>query len=264
MPREAWRKHHDLAIDLHRQWSECEYLSGNFERAERLFSISLRNARRKEDRADIYTFRIVQYTNQGRYRLALSTLHAALKIFDVRVRFSPSKLSLHWNILRTHRRLARLDDAELLNREDTHPVRDPEIEACIRLLMSGMAPAYELAEQRLFSVLAMHALKLSLRHGFTAESSFALACYGMTLSRWLGRYDLAMRYGRLAQEMSARRNHMNVLCRNQFLLGAFIAPLARTPERAYSFTAGAQAGPRIGKRNLRRLLPGSFGVASFL
>ncbi|MEQ9363744.1 MAG: hypothetical protein RIF32_05850, partial [Leptospirales bacterium] len=224
LPREAWRDNHDLAIDLHRQWSECEYLSGNFDRAERLFNIALRNARRKEDRADIYTFRIVQYTNQGRYRLALTTLHTALAIFNVNLSPSPSTLTLHWNIFQTERRIAHLDDESLLAREETHPARDPEIEACVRLLLSGMAPAYELAEQRLFCVLSMRALQLSLRHGFTAETSFALACYGITLSRWRGQYGQAMRYGRLAQAMSARRNYTNILCRNQFLLGAFIAP----------------------------------------
>lgn len=224
LPREAWRTNYDLAIDLHRQWSECEYLSGNFDRAERLFNIALRNAKRKQDRADIYTFRIVQYTNQGRYRLALSTLLAALKIFDISLSSSVSTITVHWNILKTKRMISGLTDNDLLDREETHPCDDPEVEACIRLILSGMAPTYELAEPELFSMLSMQALQLSLQHGFTAESAFALSCYGITLSRWRGEYELAMRYGQLAVTMSEKRNHTNILCRNRFLLGSFIAP----------------------------------------
>jgi predicted ATPase len=83
LPGDAWQEHYDLTFSLYRERSECEYLCGNFEKAEELFDLILTQAHSNLERAEIQNMRVIFYDNTGKYLEAIQIASDALKTLGV-------------------------------------------------------------------------------------------------------------------------------------------------------------------------------------
>ncbi|HAX86295.1 MAG TPA: hypothetical protein DCY91_08500, partial [Cyanobacteria bacterium UBA11370] len=83
LPGDSWKTHYDLTFNLYREKSECEYLCGNFDKAEELFNLILNQAKSNLDRAEIHNIRFALYDNRGQYVEALRLTSEALKTFGI-------------------------------------------------------------------------------------------------------------------------------------------------------------------------------------
>ncbi|WP_282423068.1 ATP-binding sensor histidine kinase [Polyangium sp. 15x6] len=200
LPRDAWSALYDEALALYLERSECEYLVGNFESADELFNLILAHARSNLDRAAVYGLRMRLYQVSGRYHDGLTVALEALRLFEVTLPDSDESLKAateaEVEVIRTHLRGRRV--ADIL---DAPVATDPDARTTIGLLVEA-APCAYIARPKLFPLLALKAVSLSLQYGNTQPSCFAYSIYGMMLVSTFGDIPL----GSAFSEMSLRLN----------------------------------------------------------
>ena len=78
----SWEEDYDKTFELYRECSNCEYLCGNFDKAEQLFETVLKYAKSSLERAAIQNILITQYANQVKFPEAVRVGLEALKALD--------------------------------------------------------------------------------------------------------------------------------------------------------------------------------------
>src|SRR5205823_6331730 len=83
LPERAWEESYEDTFPLYRELAECEYLTGDFRRADELFDLTLQKARSDPERAQVSSLRVRLYQVAGRYDDALGSALEALARFAV-------------------------------------------------------------------------------------------------------------------------------------------------------------------------------------
>ncbi|NUP07017.1 MAG: AAA family ATPase [Polyangiaceae bacterium] len=199
-PEEAWHTDYEDTFALHLDLAECEYLVGNFERADELFDLLLTAARAPLDRAKVYGIRSRLCQLAGRYDASVTASWDALRLFGVSIPESEEELRAATEaelreipINLAGRRIADIVDAK--------EVTDPAVGTLLTFLAEAMAPAY-IARPAYLPLLTAKAVNLSLRHGNQAESCLAYSSYAVLLVSMIGDISSGFEFS----EMSMRLN----------------------------------------------------------
>ena len=139
LPHDAWDTAYGLTFDLHKALSECAYLLGDFDQAETMFDLLLRQARGRHDRSRVYNIRIAFYSSVGRFTDAISAGHEGLELYGIRLREAAGDLrgAIERELAEVLRQIGAREPAELL---ELPPMSDPAVEDCMRLLMNPHDP----------------------------------------------------------------------------------------------------------------------------
>ncbi len=176
---DTWQSDRDRVFDLYTELAECEYLTGNLERAENLFQLLLSKAGTNLERSTIYMLQIRLYQVAGRFDEAFNIGLTALKLFEIA--FPDSGEGVQEAIEREKQQaIANLGDRQIADLIDAPIVRDATLKTIISLLTSMGPPAY-LSKPDLFPLVVLKALNYSLKFGNTEESCFAYSMYSMLL-----------------------------------------------------------------------------------
>ncbi|HIK16841.1 MAG TPA: AAA family ATPase [Leptolyngbyaceae cyanobacterium M33_DOE_097] len=175
----AWDSDYSEVFDLFTELAECEYLTGNLERAETLFQLLLSQAQTPLDQATIYRLQIRHSQVAGRFDEAFTTGLVALKLFGVTFPETDEqvKAAIKWEKQQVG---VNLGDRQIADLSDAPIIQDPRLKMVISLLTSMGPPAY-LSKPNLFPLVVLKALNYSLEHGNTEESCFAYSMYSMLL-----------------------------------------------------------------------------------
>lgn len=212
---DSWHVQYEMTSSLYLKRLECEYLCGNFDTAERLFDVCLKNVRLPQEKANIYNIKIILYTHQGKYKDSVELGREALKMFGVKIPARPGRASIlleyvksRW--LRFRKRLeGRRAVGDLFNLPD---MSDPDQLAVMSILNNLPAPSYYLNKD-MFALVNLKMVNISLRHGNTDVSSFAYATYGMILSGVFGDFDTGFKFGELALRLNEK--YVNIALKNK-------------------------------------------------
>lgn len=179
LPGDAWSTRYEDTFRLFMLRAECEYLSGSFEVADALFDEILAEARSNPDRGAVHGMRMRLYQVSGRYDDGVTVALLALRLFGVTIPEGGAALSAaeesEIQAIRTC-----LEDRRVADIIDAPVATDPDVRAIIRLLVEA-APCAYIGRPRIFPLLALKAVTLSLRHGNIEESCFAYSVYGLML-----------------------------------------------------------------------------------
>lgn len=218
LPTTRWETHYDVVFSLHMELAQCEYLQGNFEKAEHLFEILLRQAQSKIDRAKVYDTQIVLYTNMGKYAEAIATGIAALDSFAMKVCKHPGMWTLVCEIQKVRRRLGRRSAAELLH---LPVMTEAEKLATVNLLRDLIPPAY-FTNKNLFALIIMKIVAASLQWGNSTDSIIGYAGYGVILSSQ-GYAQQGYEFGKLAIALSEKFSNMDHLGQSYYIFASLIS-----------------------------------------
>lgn len=94
LSEDSWRLYYELTYSLYMECSECEYLTGNFEEAEKLFDVILKNAQTDRDKAEVYRIKVALYQSKGKFKEAIESGIEGLKLMGVQVPSSPNKIKI--------------------------------------------------------------------------------------------------------------------------------------------------------------------------
>ncbi|WP_198034877.1 AAA family ATPase [Bradyrhizobium sp. WSM1417] len=198
LPRNAWDKHYDLALELHLGRFECAYFVGRVEEANDLFAHITGHSLRDTDTARAYYLKILLDTGIDRSDEAVSVGLKALSLFGEALPPRPNKLQLFRAlaavIIRLHGRRAKY----LL---ELPTMSDPAKKDIVTLLMS-ICPAAYFRNPDLMVFAALRIVEISLRYGNAPASSFGYALYGLARGALFGDYKTGHEFGCLAVDLS--------------------------------------------------------------
>jgi PAS domain S-box-containing protein len=196
----TWDRRYELMFDLWLERAECEYLNGNFKKADSLATELLSRAASKVDKAAAYRLKILLQMMRGRYRQAINTGLECLRLFGIEIPPHPTLEQLNVE----HERLWRnLGERPIESLVDLPLMTDPEMQVVMRMLSELSAPAASASftDNNLFYLLVCHMAIASLNYGLTDASVHAYADLALILGPAFNRYHEGYRFAKLARSL---------------------------------------------------------------
>ena len=180
LPEAAWSARYDLLFPLFMDRAECEYLCGEFERAEALFTLLLGRARTDIDRARVYELRLKLYSVAGKNDEALAMALEALRLFGVTLPDDDDALAAATRA-EAEAIAINLAGRSIAGLADGPEATAPEARAVIGLLSNATPAAYVCTRPQVFPLITMKLVNHSLKYGHTPESCMGYSAYGLML-----------------------------------------------------------------------------------
>ena len=202
LPADAFTRCYDEAFALQLALAECEYLVGEFRRADELLDQLLGSAASDLDRARADRLRMGLYQGTGRFEDACRTGLSALRRLGVSFPETVSQIAAAFEseLQEARENLASRRPADLV---DAPEMVSPDVRMAIGLLVDTWVPAYNAAPEA-HRLLVMRAVNLCLRHGTTQESTLVYAGYAMLLIAIPGELRLASEFAEAALRLAER------------------------------------------------------------
>ena len=215
-----WNELYSETFSLYLELSECEYLVSNFDNADALFSLLLEHARSHPDRARVYRLRVRLYQVAGRYSMAVDVALEGLRLFEVK--FPEMEEEIQKELAAAHQDIPlQLRGRDIAELADEPLATDPDVQAIIGLLADATPCAF-IARPRLYPLLVLKALNLSLSHGNTEESCAAYSGYSIVLSGIFENIPAAFSFSEMALRLNERFNDAKLKGRLLYIHGHFI------------------------------------------
>ncbi|QRN97008.1 AAA family ATPase [Archangium violaceum] len=220
LPSDAWSTRYEDTFTLYMELSECEYLVGDFHRADELFDLILQNARSNPDRARAYRLRIRLYQVSRRYADGVTVALEGLGLFGVRLPESSEEIQVEVEA-EIRDISANLRDRRIADLLDAPAVRDPNGRAIIGLLVDSIPCAYN-ARPEMFALEVVKALNFSLRYGNAEETCFAYSAYGIMLASLFGDIPSAYEFSEMSLRLNEKFNDARLKGKLLFMHGGHI------------------------------------------
>jgi predicted ATPase/signal transduction histidine kinase len=200
LPAGYWDEMHEESLALFTELAECEYLVGNFQRADGLLTATLKRANTTLDLAGIHRLRLRLYQMSGRYSEALDVAFMALRLFgltypaadeDVRGATEAEQRRVTDNL--RGRRIIDLCGIPLAG--------DAETRVLIGLLADA-SPLIFAVRSDLWSFHTAKAVNICLQRGHGDESSFLYSVYATALAGDVGNIRTAEQFSELALKLN--------------------------------------------------------------
>ncbi|TGN21047.1 protein kinase domain-containing protein [Leptospira idonii] len=213
-----WDNDYENTLKLYTNKARSEYLSKQYEAAEKSFDLIFSKAKDTLDQIQMYELKSSMYVSQNKMLEALGMLKTALKLLGVNLPKNPGELSplpeiIKFKIKLGNRKIEKL--AEL-------PVStDQKYFAIMRLLNACIAPSF-LAQPPLFPVIVLKMVNLTLKNGLSPISTFAFTAFGMIQGFALGDFDAGYQFGKLGTSLIGPLDAKAFKCRTLFLFSCMI------------------------------------------
>jgi PAS domain S-box-containing protein len=211
----AWDTHHKLMFSLWLECSECEFLSGDFDKAEQLIAVLLERGTAKVDQAAAYHLKVQLHIVKGEYSQAVGSALICLRLFGIDIPAHPTweqvqaEYDTIWRNLKGHP-IESLIDQSLMT--------DVELQAAMRVLSAANPPAY-FTDFLLCCLLRCRMVNFSLQHGTSGDSAYGYASFGFILGPIFRRYGDGFRFCRLACDLVDKRDWLAYQARMYVLMG---------------------------------------------
>ncbi|MBC1223631.1 AAA family ATPase [Nostoc sp. UCD121] len=220
---ETWQHNYNLIFGLYRESAECEYLTGNFNQAEKFFNVALSNSRDKFEKANIYGTQMYLKMTQGEN--IADGIKAGLKALSIMGMHLPvtsekQQIAIETEIKELKAKLAEIRTADLF---DLPEMTDPDKKMCMGLLADLWAAAYMGGDQNLSCLAPLLMISLSLTYGNAESSGFAYCLYGMSLANQSS-YQTAYEFGTLALKLDRHFNSTQFLFKTNNIFAHTINP----------------------------------------
>ena len=214
----SWNLETDLTFSLYIECAECEYINANFNEAEKLFDIILKNSKTNLEKIKVYIIKVKLYTNLSRYEKAVEIGLEGLKILGMNLAPAPNNISIMIEILKGKINLGRKKVENLVYLPE---MTDPIKKATIRLL-TNLSPAAYFTNQDLLALMALKAANLSMRYGNADVSALAYGIYSMILGSGLGDFKTGDKFGHLSLKLNSKFNNLSLEGNINFVFGTLV------------------------------------------
>lgn len=218
LPRSGWQEEYALSFDLHEALSECAYLLGDFDGAETICELLLREARDRHDKSRVFNLRMAFYSSLGRFTESIEAGFTGLELYGIDFRSASQDLqgATDLALREIEAKLADRDPDELTA---LPRMSDAAVEDSMHLLMNLTTQAY-IADQDWFPLIAMKMVSLSLEHGNCPASSFAYGYLGVIVGALRGNHQMGRRLCEMSIELNARFDDPALYCKLYWTHGA--------------------------------------------
>jgi predicted ATPase/signal transduction histidine kinase len=210
-----WASNYDLTFSLWLERAECEFLSGNFENAERLIVALLQRAASTVDQAAVYHLKVLFHVMKSENQQAVASALTCLRLFGIDLPAHPTweqvqaEYETVWQSL-NGRPIESLIDLPLMT--------DPDMQAAMRVL-SALTPAAYFTDFRLSCLQLCRVVQISMQYGTSGGSAQAYASWGVVLGQVFHRYRDAHRFAKLACELVEKHGFIAYHAKIDYAMG---------------------------------------------
>ena len=218
----AWREHYDLALALYRELANAEYLIDAVDASRSRITTALEHVHDPVDRVELFDLLVFQQTMATNFRDALATGRQALALVDISLPDDDDTIDQQLAAALAEYR-ERLGEREVASLISLAPMTRRDTRAAARLLSTMMSAAYS-AHYRLFPLVTLKLVNLTLVHGSVPESAFGYAHHGTFLGSVLGDHATAYEWGKLALALSREANDLAQEARACNIVAGYLLP----------------------------------------
>ncbi|MFN6487835.1 MULTISPECIES: AAA family ATPase [unclassified Nostoc] len=204
---DSWQIKYELTLALYEIAAEAAYLAGDFEQMEKLAEVVLVRAKTLLEKVKVYEVKIQAYGAQGQALEAVNLALAFLKLLGVDFPFNPQQSDVQVALAETASHLSGRSIEDLINLPQ---MTDSRSLVVIRILSNITAFAYTVVP-RLFPLIVLNQINLSIKYGNASLSAFAYVAYGVILCSVVGDIESGYRFGKLAESMLTKFQTQEVM-----------------------------------------------------
>ena len=192
-----WASQYELTFSLWLERAECEFLSGDSDKADQLIAELLPRGVSNVDRAAVYHLKILLHIVKSENPQAVDSALECLRLFGIDLPAHPTleqvqaEYETAWQTLKG-RPIESLVDLPLMT--------DPELRAAMQILSALSAPAYY-TDLHLMQLHVCRMVNVSILHGTSGASAHGFAFFGLFLSPAFHRYIDGYRFTQLACDL---------------------------------------------------------------
>ena len=215
-----WSDYYDLALEIHQELADAEYLNGNFEHSQELAYKSIAETRSILDQTQFYVLLIVQYTMLGKYLDAIESGTQALKFLGINLPTEDFRRALNDEIQVI---LCNLEGREINSLYDRPEIQDREKKAALILLQKMFSAAWGAKPELMHWIVAKH-VSLSIEYGHERTSAIGYAVFAVVHSHVLHEYQRGYEFAFLGRRLSEKFKDLSSKCAASPMLATMALP----------------------------------------
>src|SRR5712672_1901282 len=192
-----WGSQYELTFSLWLENAECEFLRGNFGKAEQLIVELAQRAASKVDKAAVCHLKVQYHVAKSENPQAVDSALTCLRLFGIDLPAHPTLEQVQaeyeavWQTL-NGRPIESLIDLPLMS--------DPELQVVMQVLAVLGPPAY-FTDFRLYCLQVCRMANVSMQHGASGAAAHAYGFLGIVLAAVFHRYRDAYGFAKLACDL---------------------------------------------------------------
>lgn len=195
-----WEDDYDRTLRIATQLSENYYLCAQTKKAEELYQILLDKTKSKEDKAKVFEIQMNYYTNQGKADDAIAIGSEALKLYGIDFPKKTSFIQVLPKLLKIKTKLFFMSSDDILNLPN---LTNEDALASMKIL-SNMSPSCFIQSPESMLLNCLNCLDLTLKHGITDVSSYAVSLMAFVETIALNNHKRAYELVELAYDLNEK------------------------------------------------------------
>lgn len=218
LPQTIWEEDYELSFALHLEKAESEYLSENFEEAQKSLEDLMEKVKDNIDRTRVCNLKIILLRHLDRYQESLAVGIGALKDLGVHLSLKPSPLAILRELLSVRMKLWGKKPEDIL----TLPEASDKRGILLMEILAQLESCAFMVGEGLFALILLKEVNLSLQYGNSRYSSLAYMGYGVVLRKVFENYEKAYQWGEASLKLGEQFGDKILLCRLYFVFGQFM------------------------------------------
>jgi len=184
---------YELEFSLSLERAECEYLLGEYEKAEAHCKSLLSFATNRRDQTQVLLIEVSLYEIQGQFDRGVDSLIRCLRLYDIEISAHPSMeqvLSVCDEIWKG------LGERKIEDLVHLPVVQDPELLTVLKALSHNICSYF--TDEKLFLFQGAYIVNVSIKHGNSAPAVSGYGMVSLFLGPMFGKYREAYEFGKLA------------------------------------------------------------------
>ena len=228
----SWERTYELALNLHVEAVEVEYLNTNFQRAEALSQVVIARARNLLERVKVYILKIQFFIASNQLVKAVET---ALPVLE----------ELGYPLVKGPEAIKAIAPLPALKDIDKIPeMKDPHQLAALRLLAIITGPAY-MGQPQVLPYIIFKLVNLSLQYGHSVLAGYAYGMYSLLLCGPLDDIEMGYHSGLLSLQLLEKFHAKEFTCKIHLLFN-MIRHWKEPAKNCLAFAETIQKGLEIG------------------
>ncbi|MEH2182206.1 trifunctional serine/threonine-protein kinase/ATP-binding protein/sensor histidine kinase [Nostoc sp.] len=198
----SWENQYDLTLSLYLETVEAQYLNTQFQRAEKLSLIVIKEAKTLLDTVKIYEIKIQSYYATLSLQKAIDTACEILTKIGVFLPQKPSK----WAIKKEQKAIELLlKDKEIEDLINLPEMTDPYKLAAVRILLIVTSAAI-ITNSLLYPLVTLTTVNLCIKYGNPPQAAGVYVFYGQLLCGFMKDINSGYQFGQLSLKLLEKSN----------------------------------------------------------
>src|ERR1700730_16872890 len=227
LDKRDWDSQYNLMFSLRLERAECEFSSGNFNKAEELIGELLHCGASKVDQAAAYRLKVILHTVKSEKPQAVDSALTCLRRFGIDIPAHPTQAQVQAEYENVWQ---NLDGRPIESLIDLPLTTDPDLQAVADMMTVVLPPAY-FTDIHLFCLLVCRVVNDSMQHGTSGASANGYGYCGIILGPVFHRYSEGYRFTKLACDLVEKHGFIAIQPKVHLAMGivaAWTQPITTT------------------------------------